>query len=123
MSRSKRHRGRYAAPIGEPPEGGRRPVRPVLPRVAARVHDSFFGSIPRGILRLSLLIQALSHAGPSTEFRSCAWRLAFEVSSVGAWGAIAGTVKLFLPPRQSRGNSLGYSNVGRRRRLRRAHRL
>jgi hypothetical protein len=46
-----------------------------------------------------------SNAGPSTEFRSCAWRLAFEVSSVGAWGAIAGTVKLLLPPRQSRGNS------------------
>jgi hypothetical protein len=42
-------------------------------------------------------------ASPSTEFRSCAWRLAFEVSSAGAWGAIAGTVKLFLPPRQSRG--------------------
>jgi hypothetical protein len=38
--------------------------------------------------------------------RSCASRLAFKVSSVGAWGAIAGIVKLLLPPRQSRGISL-----------------
>jgi len=32
----------------------------------------------------------------------------FEVSSVGARGVTAGTVKLLLPPRQSRGISLGY---------------
>jgi hypothetical protein len=38
--------------------------------------------------------------------RSCASRLAFKVSFVRAWGAIAGTVKLLLPPRQSRGISL-----------------
>jgi len=38
----------------------------------------------------------------------CAWRLTFEVSSVEAWGVTAGTVKLLLPPRQSRGISLGY---------------
>jgi hypothetical protein len=36
--------------------------------------------------------------------RSCASRLAFKVSLVRAWGAIAGTVKLLLPPRQSRGS-------------------
>jgi hypothetical protein len=33
-----------------------------------------------------------NNVAPSTEFRSCAWRLAFEVSSVGAWSAIVGPV-------------------------------
>jgi hypothetical protein len=37
-----------------------------------------------------------------------AWRPAFEISSMGARGVTAGTVKLLLPPRQSRGISLGY---------------
>ena len=36
---------------------------------------------------------------------ACAWRLTLEVSSMGAWGATAGNVKLLLPPRQSRGIS------------------
>ena len=36
---------------------------------------------------------------------ACAWRLTLEVSSMGAWGATAGDVKLLLPPRQSRGIS------------------
>jgi len=44
----------------------------------------------------------------SMEFRSRAWRLTFGASSVDAWGAIAGIVKLLLPPRQSRGVSLGF---------------
>jgi hypothetical protein len=37
--------------------------------------------------------------------RSCASRLAFKASSVAALRAIAGIVKLLLPPRQSRGIS------------------
>jgi hypothetical protein len=36
---------------------------------------------------------------------ACVWRLTLEVSSMGAWGATAGNVKLLLPPRQSRGIS------------------
>jgi hypothetical protein len=44
----------------------------------------------------------------SMEFRSRAWRLTFGASSVDASGAIAGIVKLLLPPRQSRGVSLGF---------------
>src|SRR5262245_16478648 len=52
-----------------------------------------------------------SHTRPSMEFPSCAWRLtrwSFVDGRPLLSPATPGTVKLLLPPRQSRGISLGY---------------
>ena len=68
-------------------------------RILLRISPSSYFHVYR------LFTQALSRRSIGG-FRSCAWRPAFEVSSVGAWGVTAGTVKLLLPPRQSRGISL-----------------
>jgi hypothetical protein len=78
-------------------------VRPVLPRVQRKL------TIPLRITPSWYSASAIVGSGASQvidQIRSCALRLAFKVSSVGAWGATAGTVKLLLPPRQSRGISL-----------------
>jgi hypothetical protein len=53
MSRSKRHRGRCASPMSEPPEGGRPPSKASFAACAAPLHDS-----PSDILRHQLLAQA-----------------------------------------------------------------
>jgi hypothetical protein len=101
MSRSKRHRGCCAAPIGEPPEGGR--PSQVMARFAARHNaSSRFPSDHSFVVLCVYHLLAQTPHGSIDEVRSRV-RSKFRRRT---WDAIAGTVKFLLPPRQSRGISL-----------------
>jgi hypothetical protein len=81
-------------------------VRPVLPRVQ-RKFTILLPITPSWYSASSIVGSGASQV--IDRIRSSPSRLAFKVSSARAWGAIAGIVKLLLPPRQSRGISLAIS--------------
>jgi hypothetical protein len=85
--RSKRHRGRCAAPISEPPEGGinRGKARIAACHGAGSSSGFFVGSAPCRIftfVRLSSICSACSHGGISMCSVACVRSLVD-----GAWGA------------------------------------
>ena len=80
-------------------------MRPVLPRVQRKF------TIPlsdHSLVALCVINCWLRRLTVIDRIRSRPSRLAFKVSSVGAWGAIAGTVKLLLPPQAEPGDLPGY---------------
>ena len=98
-----------APPMCGPPEGGS--WIPDAPRSGLRRSSEYnfapdtWERMPHSILLIHLRCFTLCRCRPSMGLCACAWRLTLEVSSIGAWGATAGNVKLLLPPRQSRGIS------------------
>src|SRR6516165_9859727 len=108
-----------APPIRGPPEGGS--WIPDAPRfwfaseLRVQFRPRYLGTNAAKHLADLSPCFTLSHCRPSMGLCACAWRLTPEVSSMGAWRATAGNVKLLLPPRQSRG--ISFASLGGRRDL------